>query len=138
MSTPQTITRDALRFRRMGNGQGVYAVLPNGDHVYDWDQAYFQTDITERRFTRGNNQLGEIASGPTLRDVIPELADDKTMEALRLAAKAWASARTVEREASASVHEAIRAAAALGVSETRLAKVAGVDRMTVRRALGKL
>ena len=47
-------------------------------------------------------------------------------------------AATERRKAiSAELHAAIRAAVAEGMSEVEAAKVAGVDRMTVRRALGK-
>jgi transposase len=47
-------------------------------------------------------------------------------------------AATDRRKAIAvQLHAAIRAAVADGMSEMQAAKVAGVDRMTVRRALGK-
>ena len=57
---------------------------------------------------------------------------------LRKAGKAFAAARDRERLAAATLHEAIRKAVADGMSESEAARVAGVDRMTVRRALGKL
>jgi DNA invertase Pin-like site-specific DNA recombinase len=48
-------------------------------------------------------------------------------------------AATERRKAiSVELHAAIRAAVADGMSESEAARVAGVDRMTVRRALGKL
>ncbi len=43
-----------------------------------------------------------------------------------------------EREAMAYLYEAIRLAVDGGTSESEAARLAGVDRMTVRRALGKL
>jgi DNA-binding GntR family transcriptional regulator len=43
-----------------------------------------------------------------------------------------------EREAMAYLYLAIQNAHADGMPETQIAKEAGVDRMTVRRALGKL
>ena len=52
--------------------------------------------------------------------------------------KAFKAARDRERLAAAALHEAIRVAVAKGMSESEAARVAGVDRMTVRRALGKL
>lgn len=60
------------------------------------------------------------------------------MSNLSKAGKAFAAARDRERLAAAALHEAIRAAVAQGMSESEAARVAGVDRMTVRRALGKL
>lgn len=51
---------------------------------------------------------------------------------------AWLAAKETERERMADVYEAIRAAHSEKVPETTIAKLAGVDRMTVRRALGKL
>lgn len=50
----------------------------------------------------------------------------------------WHKARERERDLAAELYAAIVAAVASGMSEVQAAKVAGVDRMTVRRALGKL
>lgn len=58
--------------------------------------------------------------------------------ALRSVGKHWRDARTSERAAAGQAKAAIVAAAADGVAETTLADLLGVDRMTVRRALGKL
>ena len=52
--------------------------------------------------------------------------------------KRWAAARVKERALAAELYEAIREAVEGGMSEAEAARVAGVDRMTVRRALGKL
>lgn len=60
------------------------------------------------------------------------------MSDLQKAGKAFATARDRERQAAAQLHEAIRLAVLEGMSESEAARVAGVDRMTVRRALGKL
>ena len=49
----------------------------------------------------------------------------------------WQAARTKERALAVELHAAIRSAVAAGMSESEAARVAGVDRMTVRRALGK-
>lgn len=49
----------------------------------------------------------------------------------------WQSARTKERALAVELYAAIRSAVAAGMSESEAARVAGVDRMTVRRALGK-
>lgn len=50
----------------------------------------------------------------------------------------WAAAKAAEREASRATYQAMRDAHAAGMSEVQIALVALVDRMTVRRALGKL
>jgi DNA invertase Pin-like site-specific DNA recombinase len=50
----------------------------------------------------------------------------------------WEQAREDERKAASVCYQAIRQAHAQGASERRIAEVTGVDRMTVRRALGKL
>lgn len=54
----------------------------------------------------------------------------------RVGAK-WQAAKTKERALAAELYAAIRSAVAAGMSESEAARVAGVDRMTVRRALGK-
>lgn len=59
-------------------------------------------------------------------------------EQLRKAGKAWHDAKRRERERAAALYEEIRGAVERGLSESEAARVAGVDRMTVRRALGKL
>ena len=50
----------------------------------------------------------------------------------------WRNARERERALAVELYAAIVAAVESGMSEVQAAKVAGVDRMTVRRALGKL
>jgi DNA invertase Pin-like site-specific DNA recombinase len=57
---------------------------------------------------------------------------------LEAVGKRWNAARSRERELAAELYEAIREAVEGGMSEAEAARVAGVDRMTVRRALGKL
>ncbi len=52
--------------------------------------------------------------------------------------KRWQRARDKERALAADLYDAIREAVEGGMSEHEAARVAGVDRMTVRRALGKL
>lgn len=58
--------------------------------------------------------------------------------ALAKSGHAWDLAKQKERELMTELYAAIVAASADGMPETQIAKVAGVDRMTVRRALGKL
>jgi DNA invertase Pin-like site-specific DNA recombinase len=50
----------------------------------------------------------------------------------------WRKARERERALAVELYAAIVEAVDGGMSEVQAAKVAGVDRMTVRRALGKL
>lgn len=133
-----TIPRSALKFRRMSNNQGRYAQLPNGGKVYDWDQAAFAPGRAPARYERVDVDGVTVATGDALRDVVPEVADDKAMERLRRAGAAWAKARETERALAADMYAAIVDAVEGGVSEVQAAKLAGVDRMTVRRALGKL
>lgn len=54
------------------------------------------------------------------------------------AGQAFRVARDNERRAAANLYAAIRLAILEGMNESQAARVAGVDRMTVRRALGKL
>jgi len=53
------------------------------------------------------------------------------------AGKRWAKAKAAEREAMTALYAALAAGSQAGLSEVAMAELAGVDRMTVRRALGK-
>ena len=57
---------------------------------------------------------------------------------LHKAGAAWSRARQRERDAAANVYDVIRKAHKGGLPENVIAELAGVDRMTVRRDLGKL
>ena len=59
-------------------------------------------------------------------------------EELAKAGKKWHAAKDRERAMAVELYAAIVQAVKDGMSEVQAAKVAGVDRMTVRRALGKL
>lgn len=59
------------------------------------------------------------------------------MTRLERAAAAWHDAKTEERRRAAGLYAAIVDAHKRGMSEVQIAKTAGVDRLTVRRALGK-
>ena len=50
----------------------------------------------------------------------------------------WTAARWAERDAATDAYASIVAYCEAGGSEVKAAELAGVDRMTVRRALGKL
>jgi DNA invertase Pin-like site-specific DNA recombinase len=56
---------------------------------------------------------------------------------LEAVGKRWNAAREKERALAAELYEAIREAVKGGMTEVEAARIAGVDRMTVRRALGK-
>lgn len=56
---------------------------------------------------------------------------------LAKASKRWHAAKDRERVAAAKLYEAIAQAVEDGMSEVQAAELAGVNRLTVRRALGK-
>lgn len=56
---------------------------------------------------------------------------------LQAVGAAWAAARDSEREIAGTAYEAVRIAAEAGLSEVRIAELLGVNRTTVRTALGK-
>ena len=57
---------------------------------------------------------------------------------LVLLASKWKEVREEERQLAKEVHQALRKHSEAGVNESQLARYAKVDRMTVRRALGKM
>ena len=57
---------------------------------------------------------------------------------LETAGKAWKKSKETERARAADLYIAIREFCEGGGTEVKAAELAGVDRMTVRRALGKL
>ena len=64
-------------------------------------------------------------------------ANDREDDTLEGVAAEWARARAAERDAMARLTGAIIAAAVQGQPETTIAERAGVNRLTVRKALGK-
>ncbi len=60
------------------------------------------------------------------------------MSNLAKVAKQWHNARQKERALAAELYAAIQLAVNDGISESEVARIANIDRMTVRRALGKL
>lgn len=61
-----------------------------------------------------------------------------TAEDVAKAGKQWQAAKARERDAAAKLYAAIVQAVEDGLTEVQAAELAGVNRMTVRRALGKL
>lgn len=61
-----------------------------------------------------------------------------TAEDVAKAGKQWHAAKERERDAAAKLYAAIAQAVEGGMTEVQAAELAGVNRMTVRRALGKL
>ena len=61
-----------------------------------------------------------------------------TAEDVAKAGKQWHAAKARERDAAAKLYAAIVQAVEDGMTEVQAAELAGVNRMTVRRALGKL
>lgn len=57
---------------------------------------------------------------------------------LETAGKVWKKSKKTERARAADLYIAIREFCDNGGTEVKAAELAGVDRMTVRRALGKL
>lgn len=64
-------------------------------------------------------------------------ADGTARDVLDAAAAVWRHAREAERLAAAATRTAIRFAAAERMSESEIARVSGLARLTVRSALGK-
>lgn len=74
---------------------------------------------------------------PALAANLPLMAVFRDAD-LKKAGKDWHAAKERERVLAGKLYAAIVEAVESGMSEVQAAKVAGVDRMTVRRALGKL
>ena len=74
---------------------------------------------------------------PTQRELDEYAAMTPEEKKLDRAGHHWAVSRASERADAERCYAAIRRAIEAGTSEVRAAKIAGVDRMTVRRALGK-
>jgi hypothetical protein len=66
------------------------------------------------------------------------VCDEQVNADLVRVAKKWQAAKKAERAAMFGLYAAISKASQDGMSEVAIARQAGCDRMTVRRALGKL
>ena len=76
----------------------------------------------------------EDAVGEGMGGALMVILGDDTLEGV---AAEWARARAAERDAMARLTGAIIAEAVRGGAETTIAERAGVNRLTVRKALGK-
>ena len=74
------------------------------------------------------------AGAEALSGALMVILGDDTLEGV---AGEWSNARAAERDAMARLTGAIVAEAVQGQPETTIAERAGVNRMTVRKALGK-
>lgn len=81
------------------------------------------------------NLLGMPLISDDQAAVWADIEDEAMM--LQNLGQVWSQAREAERIAAAAVYAAIRHATEQDVPETQIAAALGVDRMTVRRALGK-
>jgi hypothetical protein len=122
-SNSQTVLRDSAgnevfvdRTTKINNIQTAY---PN-DIIVRWTGMSVASDATQQ------GALLVVDKSATAEDI---LAD---------AGQIFSKARAAQREASGAVYTAIENASRAGISEVQIAKLAGVDRMTVRRALGNL
>ena len=98
---------------------------------------FHSTDSAATSFLRGWHGMGiagSLALLQQLRYRISEITDHETR--LRVQGIAWGDARNSERQIALESCEVIRSAAGT-MPETKIAEALGVDRMTVRRALGK-
>jgi hypothetical protein len=99
---------------------------------------FHSTDNAARSFLSGWHGMsiaGSLALLQQLRYRIGEISDPETR--LRVQGIAWKDARSNERQIANEACAVIRSAADT-MPETKIAEALGCDRMTVRRALGKL
>lgn len=66
-----------------------------------------------------------------------QLTTEQLRQAITSEGKAWKQTRELERQQARRMHALFQAAAGTGISESEMSRLANVDRMTVRRALGK-
>lgn len=66
-----------------------------------------------------------------------QLTAEQLRQAITSEGKAWKQTRELERQQARRMHALFQAAAGTDISESEMSRLANVDRMTVRRALGK-
>lgn len=110
---------------------------------YELDAWLGGTDLTAEQRTALDSAIDHLHSryagdedavGYGMGGALMVILGDDTLEGI---AGEWARARAAERDAMARLTGAIIASAVQGQPETVIAERAGVNRMTVRKALGK-
>ena len=121
-------TLDQMRVRR-GPRYLVHGTIRRGEMraTYALDAAAAERIAAEYK-----------ADGLYQVQITPPVQHSAPAAMLREIGGRWRAARDVERDLAQQVYAAIRAASADGLAQTTIAETAGVDRMTVRRALGLL
>lgn len=122
----------ALRFKPMRNGQGQSALLPDGRSVIQWDPAHFA--VPGDRYELLDRQGRTVAKAATLAEVLPAASHESTLQAL---GRRLAKARQAESDAMDEIRAVLPEAIASGVTEVDAARLTGLDRMTIRKMLGK-
>jgi hypothetical protein len=102
----------------------------------DWDDVL--ASIDEALEANGLTRLDNGVSDESAPDWTTFAVGLAVLDELHSAGQAWIVAREDERATAEHVKELMREAHGRGASEVEIARLAGVDRMTVRRALGKL
>jgi hypothetical protein len=120
----------------LAEGLRSLAMYESTDQAADY---FLRASLGSRRWGPINEGwasiLPEVAAlGRQLQYRVGEITDHATR--LRVLGIIWGEARVSEREISGEAYEVIRDAAGT-MPETKIAEALGVDRMTVRRALGK-
>lgn len=121
-----------LRFRPMLNGQGLSATLPDGHVVIQWDQKHFAKKI--EKYELLDREGRSLQRSDTLADVVPSIGHHGKLQAL---GRTLATARQAEAQALEAIKAALPAAVADGVTQVDAAQLTGLDRMTIRKMLGK-
>ena len=109
---------------------------------YELDAWLGDTELTAEQRTTLESAIDHLntryddedAVGEGMGGALRVILGDDTLEGV---AAEWARARAAERDAMARLAGAIIAAAVQGVPETTIAERTVVNRMTVRKALGK-
>ena len=121
-----------LRFKPMRNGQGQSALLPDGRTVIQWDPAHFA--VQGDRYELLDRQGRTVAKAATLAEVLPAASHESTLQVL---GRRLAKARQAESDAMDEIRAVLPEAIASGVTEVDAARLTGLDRMTIRKMLGK-
>ena len=110
---------------------------------YELDAWLGDTDLTAEQRTALEGAIDNLSSryagdedaiGEGMSGALMVILGDDTLEGV---AGEWSNARAAERDAMARLTGAITAEAVQGVPETTISERAGINRLTVRKALGK-